>query len=58
MTAPRPGRLLLLLLALAAPLHAQAPDRWQPIRDSIEKQLVRVSGAAMAVAVAKDGKII
>ena len=49
---------LLLLAVLAQPLHAQAPDRWQPIRDSIERQLVRVSGAAMAVAVAKDGKII
>ena len=51
-------RLSLLLVAFATPLRAQAPDRWQPIRDSIEKQLVRVSGAAMAVAVAKDGKII
>ena len=51
-------RLSLLLVAVATPLRAQAPDRWQPIRDSIEKQLVRVSGAAMAVAVAKDGKII
>ena len=49
-------RLSLLLVAVATPLRAQAPDRWQPIRDSIEKQLVRVSGAAMAVAVAKDGK--
>lgn len=49
---------LLLLAVFAQPLHAQTPDRWQPVRDSIERQLVRVSGAAMAVAVAKDGKII
>ncbi len=47
-----------LLVVLAPPALAQTPDRWQPIRDSIERQLVRVSGAAMAVAVAKDGKII
>lgn len=46
------------LAVLAHPALAQAPDRWQPIRDSIERQLVRVGGAAMAVAVAKDGKII
>ena len=49
---------LLLALLLASPIGAQAPDRWQPVRDSIERQLVRVAGAAMAVAVAKDGKII
>lgn len=50
-----------LLLALAAtPLaaQAQAPDRWQPIRDAIRKQLVQVNGAAMSVAVAQNGKII
>jgi CubicO group peptidase (beta-lactamase class C family) len=41
-----------------APLAAQTTDRWQPIRDSIERQLVREGGAAMAVAVAKDGKIV
>jgi len=51
-------RSLLLCLTLASPLAAQTPDRWQPIRDSIEKQLLRVTGAAMSVAVAKDGKII
>jgi CubicO group peptidase (beta-lactamase class C family) len=46
---------LTLLVPLALP--AQAVDRWQPVRDSIERQLLR-GGAAMAVAVAKDGKII
>jgi len=56
---PRPRLFLLLAAALGQRAHAQAaPDRWQPVRDSIERQLVRVSGAAMAVAVAKDGKII
>src|SRR5437667_9954639 len=47
------------LLSLASgPLDAQAPDRWQPIRDSIQHQLLEVHGAAMTVAVAKDGKIV
>ena len=49
---------LSVLAVLAQPALAQTPDRWQPIRDSIERQLVRAGGAAMAVAVAKDGKII
>ncbi len=49
--------LFVAFLAFASPLPAQTPDRWQPVRDSIEKQLLR-GGAAMAVAVAKDGKII
>lgn len=47
-----------VLAVLAQPALAQTPDRWQPIRDSIERQLVRAGGAAMSVAVAKDGKII
>ncbi len=37
-----------MLLVLAGPALAQTPDRWQPIRDSIERQLVRVNGAAIA----------
>ena len=52
-------RCTFIALMLFGPrLAAQAPDRWQPIRDSIQSQLVRGPSAAMAVAVAKDGKII
>jgi len=57
-------RSAILVLALASSatrpssLQAQAPDRWQPIRDSIQAQLLRVGGAGMSVAVAKGGKII
>jgi CubicO group peptidase (beta-lactamase class C family) len=52
---------VLAFCGLAGPSMAQnraAPDRWQPIRDSIGQQLVRVGGTGLAVAVAKDGKII
>ncbi|MEO7965402.1 MAG: serine hydrolase domain-containing protein, partial [Gemmatimonadaceae bacterium] len=52
------SRAALWVLLLAAPLEAQSSDRWQPVRDAIEKQLQDVNGAAMSVAVAKDGKII
>jgi CubicO group peptidase (beta-lactamase class C family) len=38
--------------------QATAPDRWQPVRDAAER-LIRERGVAgVAVAVAKDGKII
>lgn len=50
---------LSFVCALGGNAGAQSTSaRWQPIRDSIRAQLVRMNGAAMSVAVAKDGKII
>ncbi|MEO7965707.1 MAG: hypothetical protein ABIT38_17495, partial [Gemmatimonadaceae bacterium] len=38
------SRAALWVLLLAAPLEAQSSDRWQPVRDAIEKQLQDVNG--------------
>ncbi|MBM4187514.1 MAG: beta-lactamase family protein [Gemmatimonadetes bacterium] len=66
-----PSRPILIALVLAASglegqarptatrTRAEAPaDRWQSVRDTIHAQLLRSGGAAVSVAVAKDGKIV
>src|ERR1043166_4226387 len=38
--------------------QAAAPDRWQPVRDAAQALMKERGVAGLAVAVAKDGKII
>jgi CubicO group peptidase (beta-lactamase class C family) len=56
------GRSLLILavavLAAPRPLPGQAPDRFAPIKATIKRFLDSTNTASVAVAVAKDGKII
>ncbi|HEV8355504.1 MAG TPA: serine hydrolase domain-containing protein [Gemmatimonadales bacterium] len=53
-----PRLLFIFSLLFTGLLRAQQPDRWQPVRDSIRRQLVTQGVAAISVAVAKDGRIL
>jgi len=50
--------LLAGLVQLAAAQQTPAPDRWQPVRDAAQRLIKERDVAGVAVAVARDGKVI
>src|ERR1044071_7164472 len=52
------GLLLAGLVQVGSAQQPAAPDRWQPVRDAAQRLMKDQGVAGLAVAVARDGKII
>src|ERR1043166_5143578 len=53
-----PGLLLAGLVQTGVAQQAATPDRWQPVREAAQRLMKEQGVAGLAVAVARDGKII